>query len=408
MPLFSYRAYSRSGDLREGEVEADSAEGATQTLWLQGLTVFEAKRSRTLEPSTPWWRREIYSSSRVKASDLAAFTREFAILEQAEVAIDDGLRILCEHGSNGTMRELAREVLNKVLAGSSLSDALRARPDAFSQEYVNMVRAGEADGALERVLSDLASLLEQRLEVRSRLRTALIYPAILVLMAIASVSTVVGVLIPSVAPILTQGGRPLPSGLGLLIALQRHWLTLALSALAATAAAATLARAASKNPAIRLRFDEIVLRVPTLGSFLARRDCARFARTLGALVRARVPLLQALACARAVIVNGAIGESVAAAIEAVGGGDTLTKALARIEAWPAIVARMISVGEETGRLDHMLLRLSDMFAQQTQRQVDRAMSLVTPLLTILISILVGGLIYTVMNAILSINELAVR
>ncbi|HUZ66658.1 MAG TPA: type II secretion system F family protein [Beijerinckiaceae bacterium] len=408
MTVFSYRAYTKSGDLSEGEIEAPGLEEASEALWLRGLTAFETRESAAENHETPWWRREIFSSQGVKPADMASFTREFAILEQAEVAIDDGLRILSEQGSSPAMRRLAKDLLKNILAGATLSDALRSRPEAFSEEYVNMARAGEMDGDLGRVLSDIAALLENRVEIQSKLRTALIYPAILIVMALASVAVVIGVLIPSIAPILSEGGHHPPAGLEFLIEIQHNWPRLVIEAATGSAVLALSVRVALARPTLRLRFDRFLLRTPVIGVFLAKMDCARFARTLGALMRARVSLLSALASARAVVLNRHIKESLGGVIESVRDGDSLTRALALVEVWPAIVTRMVSVGEEAGKLDHMLLRLADMFAQQTQRQIDRGMSLVTPLLTILISVLVGGLIYTVMSAVLSINELAIR
>jgi general secretion pathway protein F len=263
-------------------------------------------------------------------------------------------------------------------------------------------------GTLAQVLEEMADLLERRLEIRNRVRSALVYPAILVVFAIVTVSLIVAVLVPGIAPIFAEGGRAMPGAIAFVLAVQAHFTEIAASLLVVAAMAASALVAALRRPQLRLAIDRLKLRPPLFGAFILERETARFARSLGTLLRAGVPLLQASISARAVIANRHLGAGVDRALEAVREGSSLHRALERHAELPAVGLRMISVGEEAGKLDRMLLRMAAMFEQQTQRAMDRFMTILTPTLTLTIAFLVGSLILTVRNAILSINELAYR
>jgi general secretion pathway protein F len=200
----------------------------------------------------------------------------------------------------------------------------------------------------------------------------------------------------------------MPASMSLIISIEEHWqealIALAILA-AASAAAATLI---ASRPAGRLAYQRRLLRLPVLGAFTLKRETARFARTLGTLLRAGVPLLQAATSARTVIINGHIGAGMDRAIDAIREGSTLYRALRTETVLPPFALRIISIGEEAGKLDRMLIRLAEMLEQQTRQSVERFMSVLTPALTVGIAILIGGMIMTVISAILSINEIPLR
>jgi len=404
MPTFAYRAYGAQGQFSEGTIDAASADAASDLLWGQGLTPFQLRRSD--EAGTPWWRRELLGA-RPSAADLALFTRDFATLNTAEIPLDDGLRILAEQASSARMRTFARKLLADVLNGATLSDAF-ARQAVVPADYVSAVRAGEIGGTLGTVFEELADLFERRLEVRARVRSALVYPAVLIVLAVVSLGIVIGVLVPSIAPIFAEGGNAMPALLRLVIAVQDHAPYIILSAAAAAVVTGGAAAATLRRPGARVALDRHLLRLPSLGVFLLQQDTARFARTLGTLIRAGVPLLQAAVSARAGIANRHLAATIDQAIDRVREGASLHQALQAATAVPPIALRMISVGEEAGKLAAMLLRIAAMFETQTRRSVDRSMTILTPLLTVIIAVLVGSLIMAVMNAILSINGMAVR
>ncbi|MES5484936.1 type II secretion system F family protein [Bradyrhizobium sp. INPA03-11B] len=406
MPTFRYQAYDSHGELAEGGVEAASEAGASDLLWARGLTPFRLQI--TGNAKLPWWRRDLTSKDDARAEDLTAFTREFATLHAAEVPLDDALRILSEQTTSAKVRELSEGLLADILDGATLSDAMQKRPRVFTTEYVSVVRAGEIGARVGEVLDELASLLERRAEIRAEIRSALTYPAIMIGLSLISVAIVVGGLIPSIAPILAENGRPMPAAINAIVSLQAHWpeIIFALTMFAGLCFA-TFAFVVTR-PSARMVLERRLLQLPIYGSFALRRETARFARTLGTLLRAGVPLLQAASSARTVIDNSYVGAGMDRAIDAIREGVALHRALRAETVFPAVAIRIISIGEEAGKLDRMLTRLAVMFEQQTQHSVARFMKLLTPALTLAIAIVIGGLIMTVISTILSINDIAFR
>jgi general secretion pathway protein F len=406
MPTFRYRAYGGRGEFAEGRIEAASASAASDMLWAQGLTPFHMQS--TDEAAKPWWQRDVFARTGSSPAQLATFTRDFATLNSADIPLDDALRILSEQAPSSAMRAVVAGLLAEVLNGVPLSDAMSKHPQIFAADYVSVVRAGEVGGTLGQVLEEMADLLERRMEIRNRIRSALVYPAILVVFALVTVTLIVGVLVPGIAPIFVESGRPMPAFIQIVLAVQSHWTEILISILAVAAAAISASLTALRRPQVRLAIDRCKLRPPLLGAFTLQQETARFARNLGTLLRAGVPLLPASTSARAVIVNRYIGAGIDAAIDAVREGSSLHRALQSHANLPPVALRMISVGEEAGKLDRMLLRAAAMFEQQTQRSLDRFMTILTPALTLSIALLVGGLILTVMSTILGINDLAYR
>src|SRR5712691_9042688 len=186
MPTFRYRAYGMRGELAQGMVEAASERAAGDALWTRGLTAFD------LGPAdghtAKWWQRELFSTTGSGRVDLASFTREFATLSAAEIPLDDALRILSEQATSAATRTLAAGLLADVLNGAALSDAMQKRPEVFPADYLSVMRAGETGGAIAEVLGELADLLERRMEVRARVQSALVYPAILIALSMVSLA----------------------------------------------------------------------------------------------------------------------------------------------------------------------------------------------------------------------------
>ena len=225
MPTFHYRAYSDAGDLVEGEIAADAKDQAEEALWSRGLTPFETRETGRSASLT------LFNRNRPPdLSELTSFTREFAALEQADIPLDHGLRILATQSASPRLRALAEEILGRVVNGTALSEALAGRSDVFSQEYVNVVRAGETIGDVGQALSDLATMLERRVELRSRITSALIYPCMLIALAIISTGIVLATLVPNIAPIFVDNNRPLPSGLKFILDVEANWHSIAITA----------------------------------------------------------------------------------------------------------------------------------------------------------------------------------
>lgn len=403
MPTFKYRAYSGSGDLLEGEIEARNSDEAEDTLFRRGLTPFETREAKSASIT-----QISFGSRGLNATQIAGFTREFATLEQADVPLDQSLRILAAQSATPALRDLAQEILARIVDGASLSDALSRRPDIFGAEYINIVREGETVGRVGSALMDLAEMLERRLELRARVQSALIYPALLITLAIISTGVVLGTLVPSIAPIFADNGKEMPSGLQFILNIEANAGTIGLVLGAIAASIALAYKMAQTRPTWQIAIARFYLRIPVVGSLLSQFATARFSRTLGSMLKAGVPLLQGLESARAAVSNKFLNNELAGVIEAVRGGANLSGALGNVPYLPTVATQMISIGEETAQLGDMLLRVAAMFERQTQRSIERAMGLLTPMLTIFIAGVVGGLIMTVMDAVLSINDLAAK
>ena len=406
MPSFRYRAYGVDGALAEGMIDAVSSDEAGEMLWAQGLTPFRLDAKK--ESGAKWWNRELFSDAKSRRADLLAFTREFAMLNTADIPLDDALRILREQASSPRLRTLVDSLLKEVLNGAHLSDALQRQEKIFPAEYVAVVRAGEIGGTLGDVFVELAELLERRAEVQARIQSALIYPCMLVVLSVGTLAVMIGGLIPSIAPIFEQSRKPMPLTIQFMLALRDNWLAIIIGGLVIGAIASTTFKILTRTPEALRLYDRRKLRTPVLGVFLLQQDTARFARTLGTMLKAGVPMVQAAKSAQSVIVNRHIATGIEQAIEEVQQGMALHRALRQETALPPIALQMISIGEEAGKLDRMLARVAVMLERQIQSSIDRFMSALTPALTVGIALMVGALIVPVMNAVLSINDLAAR
>jgi general secretion pathway protein F len=404
---YRYTGYTRAGAITEGRLQAISLEEAIEMLWERGLTPLETREDGA-RASGPWWRLDLLSSRKPSRRDVASFTREFATLAQSDIPLDDALRIVSEQSGTTRMQPVIASLLEAVLDGAHLSDAMARHPEAFQDDYVNMARVGEASGNMARVFGELADLLERRLDLAGRLTSALVYPSVLIVMALASILVVMGVLVPNLAPMFAESGRSMPTMVALIVRMRETWPLIVTVALVMGIGAFGIGTTMLRSNQMRRAADRILLGLPLAGTLSGEQNFARFCRTLGSLLRTGVPMLPALASARSAVRNRHIGSSLEASLETVRDGQSLGRALLGRPGIPRVALRMIMVGEETGKLDEMLLRTAFVLEQQSQRRIERLMTLLTPALTIAIAGLVGGLMLTVMNAILSVNELALQ
>jgi len=406
MPTFRYQAYGPDGVFAEGSIDAASPEVASDLLWSRGLSPYQMRAAE--KTGTKWWNREISLGDGNRRADLLAFTRQFSMLNGADIPLDSALQIMNAQASSQRLRSLVEQLLSEVMAGAALSDAMQKQPKVFPRDYIAVIQAGETGGRLAAVLTELAELLERRAAIRQRVQSALVYPFMLVALSIGTLAILLGGLIPSFAPVFIQSGKPMPASLEVMMAIRDHWIEIAVGAALGTTLLFGAAIAASRKPERRQQLDRLKLRLPLLGSFLLEQETARFTRTLGSMLKTGVPLAQAAKSSCSVVGNRHVAASLERAIEAVHQGSALNKALHAEAVLPAIALQMIAVGEEAGKLDRMLTHVASMLETEIQNRIDRFMSALTPALTVGIALLVGVLIMPVMNAVLSINDLAAR
>jgi len=410
MPRYTYKAYDDKGGRLTGEIESETREAALEALVRQGRYALELIEGGSgAPPSLPWWQQEVFSSRRLSPQNLALFTRELATLIKAELPIDEALRIVVlQPLISARTRQVVGAVLARVLDGASLSEALSGQQGAFPEYYWRIVNAGEASGTLGAALDDLAHLLDRAMEFRSRVVSALVYPATLMFAAGAALIIIMTILVPTIAPMFKEAGKEPPAVIGTLIAVQDflagHWLLTLLVGAAAVAGVMALFR----QDAWRLMRDRLVLRVPLISELVENGQTAVFARTLGTMIKSGVPMLRALAVAADALRNRAMSGAVHTCATDMREGGGLVGSLGKSGLFPELSLRLIGVGEQSGQLDTMLSRVADIYEAALQRQLDRLTALLTPILTIVIGIAVGGLILSVIGAIVSVNELALQ
>lgn len=419
MSTFHYRAYTAQGVVTAGTIVADGVDAAVDALYGSGLTPFETyrvageKANGSAQPqagadkaNVPIWKREIFESNRFSLKELTAFTVELSSLRNSGLPLDAAFRIIAGPGASPKTVRLASGLLKDVLGGLQLSEAMARRPEIFPSDYLAILGAGEAGGATGHVLKQIAELLTRRLELRGKITSALVYPLILILMSMVSVGVIVFVLLPSISPIFTDAGLPLPGILKTLSDLQENWMRTALLAGVAGIAAAALWNRAKQNAEIMLGLDRLKYSLPVVGKLIQAREAGGFARALGTLLGARVPMMWAMQTARALVTNRYLNALYETAIERVPEGTPLHRAFDGTGLLPATSLRLVAVGEESGQLGPMLMQVATVLEGDLQRRIERMVGLLTPILTLAIGSGIGALIMQVMTAVLSINDLA--
>jgi general secretion pathway protein F len=406
MARFQYAAYDAAGRIERGEVDSASRADALCALEARGLLPFETSG---VAPTNG--RRTLISLRRSRRLGLkvcADLTRELAVLLAADIPLDASLRLLVHKTQDRQLGALAERLLAGVNAGQPLSASL-ADPELEAPPLlVNLLRAGEARGNLAPTLADLAAFFESRMETQGKVRSALVYPAVLCVTALGAISIIITVLVPALLPLFADSGASPPLILRLGHALGQGVGTYGYLWAAGLIAATLGLRGFLRRPAVRRRLDEVALRLPGIRSLIMRASTALFARTLGTLLRNGVSLLPALSIAASVVPNGAIAAAIRRAAEHVKEGRRLADALAETGRFSDFALRFVAIGEEASRLDRMLLHLAELSDKEAQRSIDRAMTLISPLLTIMIGGLIGSLFVSVVQALLSVNQLALQ
>lgn len=419
MATFRYKAYTAQGVITAGTIVADGVDGAIDALYGSGLTPFETQgisgegAGRSVQTAAAHgktdvsiWKRELFESNRFSLKELTAFTVELASLANSGLPLDAAFRIIAGPGAAPKTIRLANGLLKDLLAGSQLSEAMARRPEIFPSDYRAILGAGEAGGVTGQVLKQIAEMLARRLEIRGKISSALVYPAILILMSMVSVVVIVFVLVPSISPIFTDADLPLPGVLKTFADLQENWVRTAFVLGFGGVAGALLWNRAKHNAEMMLGLDRLKCSLPVVGRLIQAREAGGFARALGTLLSARVPLMAAMQTARALVVNRHLNALYAKAIDRVPEGTPLHRAFGGIGLLPATSLRLVAVGEESGQLGPMLIQAATALEGDLQRHIERMVGLLTPILTLAIGGGVGALIMQVMSAVLSINDLA--
>ncbi len=396
MPVFSYRSTTMNGVVTEGVIEAADEKAAIERLKNTGVIPLEVKAPAE---------RGLRARIRVKRSkgDLGAFTAELSALLAAGLPLDRSLNILSGISGQRGMREVVQSLLQSIRGGSSFSEALRKHPETFPRVYVNMVRAGESGGFLDVVLERLNEFLESSKELKDHVVSAMIYPMILVVTGGVSIILLLTFVLPRFSVIFAELGSSLPLSTQILLsaseALKSYgWLLLLL-----LVAAGFLFRRAIASDRGRLRWDGLKLRL--MGDVIRKLETARFCRTLGTMLAGGVPLLEALNNAREVIGNRVIAKAVEAVSRGAKEGKGISDPLSRAAVFPPLALSMIRVGEETGTLDEMLIRVAVSYEKSLKEAVKRFMSLLEPAMILAMGLIIGFIVISMLLAIFSISDI---
>jgi general secretion pathway protein F len=402
VPVFAYRAADRAGRTVDGVMEAYDADAVVERLHR------EAFYPLRVEPAGEQGRlgQRLFGAPRVPGRDVLDFTQQLATLVEAGLPLERALVILGDVAVSRRLRQIVQDVTQSVRAGSTLADALaRHQPRPFSRLYVNTVRAGERGGVLELALRRLAEHLEAARELREAIISALIYPALLVVVGTGAVIFLLTFVLPRFAVILADLGQalPLPTRLvlGLSEGLLAYWWAIAAAVLAVAVAWQTVAR----SDAGRLRLDTGLLALPVAGEVLRKVEIGRAIRTLGTLLSSGVPLLSALDVTREGAGNRVVSNALAAVHGGVKRGEGLARPMADTGAFPPLVVHMVRVGEETGRLDDMLGRVAGTYEREVRVAVRRLVATLEPAIIVVLGLVVLAIVLAILLAILSVNEL---
>jgi general secretion pathway protein F len=401
MPSFRFEAIEADGSPRRGLMEAPSRAAALNRLRRDGCVPVRVEAGSGAPGTTPRG-----TGPRLTPQEVADLVRELAVMLTARQDLDPALRFLAEAAPNRRVAAVLEDIRARLRDGAPLAEALGRHPASFPPGHVGLVRAGEATGRLAEVLERLAAMLERQRRLAATVQSALIYPTLLLLAAVVSVALILGGVLPQFATLFQQGGAPVPESTRWLLAAgdavaQHGMLALLLLLLAAMGL-----RQALRWPPLHAQADAWLLRLPGIGALAREVVAARLTRSLGTLLASDVPLIAALAIARDSVGNlaalAALDQATAMARE----GRGLAVALAASGRFPPRMTHLLRLGEEHAQLGAMALRAADMHEETSQRSVQRLVALLVPGITIVMGCVVAGIVVTLLNAMLSLNDLA--
>jgi type IV pilus assembly protein PilC len=388
MPNFVWKGKARTGQLQQGVLLADSRNAAVATLRRQQIQVTSIKEQSRQIPLMP--RLPV----RVPRKRLAIFTRQFSVMLDAGLPLVQCLEILGSQEDNRHFKEIIRQVRIDVESGASLADAMRKHPVAFDDLYVSMIAAGEAGGILDIILQRLSVYIEKSVRLRSQVRTAMMYPAAVISIAVLVVWVILWKVIPVFAQLFAGVGAELPFLTRAVIAASNFVGRYSIFIIALIIAGAMALNRWHKTYRGRRVIDAFMLRLPILGQLLLKIAVARFCRTLSTLTSSGVPILEGLEITARTSGNAVVEDAIMAVRKAVEEGKTISEPLAETKVFPPMVVQMINVGEQTGALDQMLSKIADFYEEEVDTAVQGLMKLIEPLLITFL----GGVIGTIVTA----------
>ena len=400
MPSFAYVVKDKAGKTHSGTLEVPSRNALIEQLWKQEFVVLSIEERAAGKGSMIK-----IGEPRVKSEQLVIFSRQLATMVDSGIPIAPSLDVLGDQMEDKNFRQILKKIRDDIEAGSSLSEALGRHPKAFSDFFVNMVRAGESSGRLDEILDRVANYLEKVTALQRKVQASLFYPAFVSLLALAITSFLLIVIVPKFKEIFTALGGQLPLPTQLLLGLSEfmgHYV--AVEAFALIALVIGL-RSYINTPGGRLWFDRVTLKMPIIGKLMQKVFIARFSRTLATLVKSGVPILSSMEIVAKTSGNKVVERAVMSARSSIKEGENIADPLAYSKVFPTMVTRMIAVGEKTGELEKMLTKIADFYENEVDAAVTALTSLIEPMVIAVLGVVIGGIVVALFLPIFKISTL---
>ncbi len=386
MPSFVWKGRDRQGGFREGVMLADSKDAAAAVLRQQQIrvsTLREKGREIAFLPRIP---------RKVNQQKVALFTRQFSVMLDAGLPLVQCLEILGEQQEHPAFGAMITKIRSDVEGGASLAEAMRRQPKAFDNLYVNMVAAGEAGGILDVILQRLSVYLEKAVKLKNQVKSAMMYPVTVILIAVGVVWIILWKVIPVFAQLFAGLGGELPALTQWVVSLSNFVASYSLLILAALVGVFFAIRAYHRTDKGRRVLDGLLLRIPILGEILRKISVARFCRTLSTLTSSGVPILDGLEITAKTAGNSIIEDAIMLTRRSVEEGKTLSGPLGETKVFPPMVVQMINVGEQTGALDQMLSKIADFYEDEVDTAVAGMVKLLEPIMIVVLGAIIGTIV----------------
>ena len=398
MPIFIYKARNRAGRKVKGDLDAPGLEMAEMALKRRGFTDIKVKpKPKDLLEGT-------FLEGNVTARDMVVFSRQFATMINSGVPILQALQVMCEQTENDKLRRKLYEIRNDIEIGSSLYDALKKHTDVFDDLYINMVNAGETGGVLDVVLLRLAEYIEKAARLKSKVKGAMIYPAVVMCVAVAVIAIILIFVIPTFEKMFADFGSALPLPTQIVINMSRFVKGNFLYLSGGIIAFIVGFRFFYRWERGKILIDNWILFVPVFGPLLRKVAVARFSRTLSTMIASGVPILNALDIVSRTAGNKTVELGIMQAKKSIAEGQTLAEPLDETGVFPPMVIHMISIGETTGALDTMLEKIADFYDDEVDVAVETLTSLIEPFMIVFLGVVVGGLVISMYLPIFKIAD----
>ena len=404
MPYFTFKAKAPSGKVVNGEMDAADYKAVAGRLRDKRMIVFEVNLKKE-NAAFDMLKKINPLRGRVKQKDLVIFSRQLSTMVSAGLPIVQGLSILVQQVENPFFKSIVSSVREDIESGSAIADALEKHPQAFSDLFVNMVKAGELGGILDIILQRLADYLESASELRSKVKGAMVYPAVISFVATSVTVFLLVVIIPRFAEVFADFGQELPLPTQVLISvsemLQRSIFFIILAFIGTIIGIKKF----YKTDVGSKKIDELLLKLPLLGTLLRKVAVAKFTRTFGTLVKSGVPILEALETVAKTSGNRVIEKAVLDSKDSIREGEKIATPLSKSGVFPPMVMQMITVGEETGNLDVMLSKIADFYDAEVDSAVDGLTSMIEPIIIVIMGIVIGSIVVAMFMPIFEMSSM---